>query len=222
SPGSGKGTQCSAFAERFGFCHLSTGDILRAELESGSEQSAMIKKNMSKGVLVPSDFMTRLLKRAMLESGKNTFLIDGFPRSVDNYAEFKKLISIEPNFVLYLECPEKVMIERLLKRNQGRDDDNMATIKKRIDGMNSMLPIIEHFESESMLCKIDASKSVEEVTEQIFPLLSAWMESAKKRTEGMESMYPVVQRNDLEGIPGKIDADKSLDEVSVGIEAIAI
>ncbi|KAF9616077.1 hypothetical protein IFM89_028543 [Coptis chinensis] len=189
--------------------------------------SAMIKKNMSKGVLVPSDFMTRLLKRVMLESGKNTFLIDGFPRSVDNYAEFKKLIRIEPNFVLYLECPEKVMIERLLKRNQGRDDDNMATIKKRIDGMNSMLPVIEHFELELILCKvesgkIDASKSVEEVTEQIFPLLSAWTESAKKRSEGMESMYPVIQRNDLEGIPGKIDAGKSLDEVSVGIEAIAI
>ncbi|KAL2319366.1 hypothetical protein Fmac_028335 [Flemingia macrophylla] len=117
-PGSGKGTQCANIVENFGYIHLSAGDLLREEIKSGSENGTMIQNMIKEGKIVPSEVTITLLQRAMEKSGKNKFLIDGFPRNEENRAAFEKVTGIEPAFVLYFDCPEEEMERRLLSRNQ--------------------------------------------------------------------------------------------------------
>ncbi|KAF5200553.1 adenylate kinase [Thalictrum thalictroides] len=179
-PGSGKSTQSTKIAQQFGFTHFSTGDLLREESKSGSEDSVMIQKTMEKGEHVPSTFVIKLLQRAMKESGKNFFLIDGFPRNLENLDAFSTLVGIEPKFVLYLYCSEEVMMQRLLKRNQGRNDDNIATITKRFEASKSVYPVIQFYHSIKKLHMIDAEKSVDEVFEDINTICHHWTNDSVK------------------------------------------
>ncbi|KAL0380009.1 UNVERIFIED_CONTAM: UMP-CMP kinase [Sesamum angustifolium] len=117
-PGSGKGTQCSNIVEHFGYTHLSAGDLLRAEIKSGSENGTMIQNMIKEGKIVPSEVTIKLLQRAIQENGNDKFLIDGFPRNEENRAAFESVTGIEPEFVLFFDCPEEEMEKRLLSRNQ--------------------------------------------------------------------------------------------------------
>ena len=83
-PGSGKGTNCSKIVELFGYVHLSAGDLLREERNSGSELADMINTFIAEGKIVPAEITVRLLRAAMEKSGKTSFLVDGFPRDMDN------------------------------------------------------------------------------------------------------------------------------------------
>ncbi|KAL3537149.1 hypothetical protein ACH5RR_000515 [Cinchona calisaya] len=167
-PGSGKGTQCANIVQHFGYIHLSAGDLLRAEIKSGSENGTMIQNMIEEGKIVPSEVTIKLLQQAMEESGNDKFLIDGFPRNEENRAAFELVTGIEPNFVLFFDCPEEEMERRLLSRNQGRVDDNIETIRKRFKVfMESSLPVIEYYDSKGKVRKIDAAKPVEKVFEAV-------------------------------------------------------
>ncbi|XP_042003045.1 UMP-CMP kinase 3-like isoform X1 [Salvia splendens] len=167
-PGSGKGTQCANIVQHFGYTHLSAGDLLRAEQNSGSENGEMIKNMIKDGQIVPSEVTVKLLLRAMEESGNDKFLIDGFPRNEENRAAFESVTGIEPEFVLFFDCPEEEMEKRVLNRNQGRADDNIESIRKRFKVYTqSSLPVIEYYDSKGKVRKIDASKPVEEVFEAV-------------------------------------------------------
>ncbi|XP_051150622.1 UMP-CMP kinase 3-like [Andrographis paniculata] len=167
-PGSGKGTQCSNIVKHFGYTHLSAGDLLRAEIKSGSENGTMIQNMIKEGKIVPSEVTIKLLQRAMNESGNDKFLIDGFPRNEENRANFESVTGIVPEFVLFFDCPEEEMEKRLLSRNQGREDDNIETIRKRFKVyMESSLPVIEYYNAKGKVRKIDAAKPVDEVFETV-------------------------------------------------------
>ncbi|KAK1326385.1 UMP-CMP kinase [Acorus calamus] len=167
-PGSGKGTQCANIVKYFGFTHLSAGDLLRAEIKSGSENGTMIQNMIKEGKIVPPEVTVKLLQRAMQESGNNKFLIDGFPRNEENRAAFEKVTGIEPEFVLFFNCSEEEMERRLLSRNQGRVDDNITTIRKRFKVfVESSIPVIEYYDAKSKVRKIDAGKSIDEVFETV-------------------------------------------------------
>ncbi|CAI9770389.1 unnamed protein product [Fraxinus pennsylvanica] len=167
-PGSGKGTQCANIVEHFGYTHLSAGDLLRAEIKSGSENGTMIQNMIKEGKIVPSEVTIKLLQRAMQENGNDKFLIDGFPRNEENRANFESVTGIEPEFVLFFDCSEEEMEKRLLNRNQGREDDNIETIRKRFKVyMESSLPVIEYYDSKGKVRKIDAAQPVEEVFEAV-------------------------------------------------------
>ncbi|BBG97209.1 P-loop containing nucleoside triphosphate hydrolases superfamily protein [Prunus dulcis] len=167
-PGSGKGTQCANIVQHFGYTHLSAGDLLRAEIKSGSENGTMISNMIKEGKIVPSEVTIKLLQRAMLESGNDKFLIDGFPRNEENRAAFEAVTKIEPSFVLFFDCSEEEMERRLLGRNQGREDDNIETIRKRFKVfLESSLPVIEYYNSKGKVRKIDAGRPVEEVYESV-------------------------------------------------------
>ncbi|RZC53660.1 hypothetical protein C5167_012517 [Papaver somniferum] len=146
-PGSGKGTQCKMIAQRDDqFCHLSVGDLLRLEQESGSKHGTMIKNYIKEAKLVPSEIVVDLILQAMKRSGKKKFLIDGFPRNEENRVEFYSACQLKPKFVLYLSCSKEVMVQRLLCRQQR--DDNIETIRKRLKVFeNSSLPVIEYYRS---------------------------------------------------------------------------
>lgn len=95
-PGSGKGTQCERIVERYGFTHLSTGDLLRDELKSGSARAEQLKQVMESGALVPLDVVLELLKDAMLRSAHSArgFLVDGFPRELEQATRFEAEVCI--------------------------------------------------------------------------------------------------------------------------------
>ncbi|EPS71050.1 hypothetical protein M569_03715, partial [Genlisea aurea] len=172
-PGSGKGTQCANIVEHFGFTHLSAGDLLRAEIKSGSENGTMIQNMIKEGKIVPSEVTVGLLQRAMDESGNDKFLIDGFPRNEENRAAFEAVTGIVPEFVLFFDCTEEEMEKRLLNRNQGREDDNLETIRKRFRVyLESTLPVIEHYDSKEKVRKINAGQPVEQVFESVKEVFS--------------------------------------------------
>jgi len=134
-PGSGKGTQCEKLVERYGFVHLSSGDLLREEVASGSELGQQLTNIMVKGDLVPRETVLQLIKAAMVKkvSTAKGFLIDGYPREIEQGEMFEK--GIAPcTLILYFDCSDEEMTRRLLGRalKSGRADDNEETIKKRL------------------------------------------------------------------------------------------
>ncbi|KVI00561.1 Adenylate kinase [Cynara cardunculus var. scolymus] len=140
-PGSGKGTQCANIVEHFGYTHLSAGDLLRAEIKSGSENGTMIQNMISEGKIVPSEVTIKLLEKAIVENENDKFLIDGFPRNEENRAAFESV---------------------------GRVDDNIDTIRKRFKVfVESSLSVIDYYNSKGKVRKIDAAKPVGEVFEAV-------------------------------------------------------
>ncbi|KAI8569341.1 hypothetical protein RHMOL_Rhmol02G0271600 [Rhododendron molle] len=128
----------------------------------------MIQNLKSKGELVPAGIVVKLLMEAMKNSTNKKFLIDGFPRNMENLAAAQKIMKLEPDFVLFLECSQEVMIERILGRKQGRVDDNSETIKRRIEVYcESTLPVISYYRSKGMVEMINGEKPVEEVFDAV-------------------------------------------------------
>ncbi|KAJ9139992.1 hypothetical protein P3X46_030680 [Hevea brasiliensis] len=167
-PGSGKGTQCIKIAQTFGFTHLSAGDLLRREILSNSEDGTMILNTIKEGKIVPSEVTVKLIKKEMESSENYKFLIDGFPRSEENRIAFERIIGAEPNVVLFFDCPEEEMVKRVLNRNEGRVDDNIDTIKKRLKVFSSLnLPVIGYYSKRGKLRTINAVGTVDEIFEQV-------------------------------------------------------
>ncbi|PKI73719.1 hypothetical protein CRG98_005960 [Punica granatum] len=140
----------------------------------------MIENMIKEGKIVPSEVTIKLLQNAMLESGNDKFLIDGFPRNEENRAAFEAVTKIEPAFVLFFECSEEEMERRLLSRNQGREDDNIETIRKRFKVfVESSMPVVEYYESKGKVRKIDAAKPIEEVFEAVKTVFTAQDDKVK-------------------------------------------
>lgn len=167
-PGSGKGTQSAKLVEEFGVVHMSAGDLLRAHMKSGSPEGQMVAEMIANGQIVPSSVTVSLLQSAMDVSGKFQFLIDGFPRNEENRAAFEEQTGIEPKFVLFFDCPEEVMEQRLLGRNEGRTDDNIETIRKRFRVfIEQSMPVVQHYEATGRVARINADRPAEEVYKEV-------------------------------------------------------
>ena len=137
-PGSGKGTQCANIVRDFGFIHLSAGDLLRQEQQRSGPNAELINTYIKEGKIVPVEITVSLIKNAMQENigkGRHYFLVDGFPRNQNNLEGWDGIMRdfAEVSFVLFFDCPEEVMEQRLLSRGKtsGRADDNIESIKKR-------------------------------------------------------------------------------------------
>jgi len=162
-PGAGKGTNCARIVEQFGYTHLSAGDLLREERKSGSKLADMIETYIKEGKIVPAEVTVDLLRKAMDVSGNDKFLVDGFPRDMDNLKCWRdKMTEVaEVKFLLYLSCPQAVMLTRLLERGKtsGRSDDNEDSIRKRFETYESQTkPIIEHFRKEGKCKEVDSNR----------------------------------------------------------------
>jgi len=167
-PGAGKGTQCSLIIKEFDFVHLSAGDLLRAEIQSGSSHGVSIDTMIKNGQIVPSSITVGLLEKAMNQSGKDKFLIDGFPRNEENNGCWEREMGPKVNFafLLFFDCDEKVMESRLLERSQtsGRPDDNIETIKKRFKTyVDQTLPVIDYYKQQQKVVKLEANHPIDEV-----------------------------------------------------------
>jgi len=121
--------------KEYGYVHLSAGDLLREERDSGSPDGAMIEAFIREGKIVPVEVTVALIKKAMARSGGAKFLIDGFPRNFNNLEGWMRVVGddAEVQGVLMFDVPEAVMEARLLERGKtsGRSDDNADVIRKR-------------------------------------------------------------------------------------------
>lgn len=165
-PGSGKGTMCSLAEEQLGWTHLSMGDLLRDEREAGGETALTIETYITAGQIVPNEISVTVLKRAMETAtrlhGKTNFLIDGFPRSLDNLEGWFEVFGrdVELPTMLYFECPYDELEKRILGRAKysGRSDDNAESLKLRFDTFKAKtLPTLEVFRSKGKVVEVDAS-----------------------------------------------------------------
>ncbi|KAJ3337201.1 hypothetical protein HDU93_001443 [Gonapodya sp. JEL0774] len=171
-PGAGKGTQCENLARDFPeICHLSAGDLLRAEQDDFlSPYGALISDCIRNGEIVPVEITISLLERAITENeetGKTLFLIDGFPRAMDQAKRFEKDLG-PPKVVLYFECTEEQLIERLLKRGEtsGRSDDNIESIRKRfVTFHQTSYPVIQSYQALKKVLTISSVDTPEKVYE---------------------------------------------------------
>lgn len=171
-PGAGKGTQCANLVKKYGFTHLSAGDLLRAEQERpGSQFGDLIRDYIKNGLIVPMEVTIQLLENAMTEAlskagtSKGRFLIDGFPRKLDQAHKFEDSVC-PAKMVLFFDCPEKVMEERLLERGKtsGRADDNAESIRKRFRTfIETSMPVVDYYEKQGKVVKIDATPSPDAV-----------------------------------------------------------
>merc|ERR1712018_817325 len=164
-PGCGKGTQCDKIVAKYGFTHLSSGDLLRDEVKSGSEMGKQLNAVMEKGDLVPLFVVLDLMAEAMIKKldGSKGFLIDGYPREVAQGEEFEKAIA-PCKHILYFEVSDATMTQRLLKRAEtsGRADDNEATIKKRLVTFHQHSePVIKHYASKCSV--IPAERGIDDI-----------------------------------------------------------
>eukprot|EP00439_Symbiodinium_sp_Y106_P054523 s3681_g7.t1 len=170
-PGCGKGTQCTRIKDEFNLIHLSTGDLMRAEVKAGSFLGGEIEKHMSAGTLVPDDIVLQLLKKAMIKNqDTNRFLLDGFPRAVEQAQRFEREIA-EVSFMLYLEASHETMMGRIKGRaatNPGRVDDNDETVRKRLEVFDQQtLPLCSYYGPIGKLRKANAEKAPDEVFAEV-------------------------------------------------------
>lgn len=161
APGSGKGTQSELIVKKYGFKHISTGDVLRAEMKKGSELGKTAQQYIEKGQLIPDDLMVGILA-GVYDSlcPCNGVIFDGFPRTVPQAEALESLLGerkTEVSAMVDLKVPNEVLVERLINRGKtsGRADDNMETITRRIEVYNKQTaPLIEWYKKKGKYSEV--------------------------------------------------------------------
>lgn len=175
--GTGKGTQCGKLVEKYGFAHLSAGDLLRAEVASGSDKGEMISALIKEGKIVPGEVTIGLLKTAIAAAaadGVPGILIDGFPRALSQAGAFEKDVA-DFEFCLFFDCPEDELERRLLGRGEtsGRTDDNIDSIRKRFSTFrNTCYPVIEYYLAKGKAHRIESTSSIDDVFTKVDALFT--------------------------------------------------
>ena len=168
APGAGKGTQAELLSKAHSFLHLSTGDLLRKEIEKRSNLGVQVKDVMNKGQLVSDELVLEIVKKN-LGSDNNGWILDGYPRNLsqaNSLNDVLRKINQSLEIVFYLDIPEDVLIKRLIMR--GRKDDNEDTIKTRLKVYKKDTePLIKYFESLSLLQYIDADRDLNLISAEI-------------------------------------------------------
>ena len=155
APGSGKGTQSERIVEKYGINHISTGDVLRAEIKNGTELGKTAKGYIDQGQLIPDELMIDILA-SVFDSFKDSkgVIFDGFPRTIAQAEALKKMLAErgqDVTVMVDLEVPEDELMTRLIKRGKdsGRADDNEETIKKRLHVYHSQTAqLIDWYKNE--------------------------------------------------------------------------
>jgi len=197
-PGSGKGTQAKLLAPKLGLAHISLGDLLREAVRNGTEIGKLAKSYLDAGKLVPDEVALKVAEEAM--EGKEGFVVDGFPRTVEQaklFDELLKSIDVELVKVLYIDLPLNEILKRLTGRRSckkcgavyhvvfnppkiegacdlcggelyQRKDDTEDVIKVRFDVYKKeTFPLIDYYSKTGKLVKINGSREVKKVFEEI-------------------------------------------------------
>lgn len=199
-PGSGKGTQTIAISKEYDIGYLSAGDLLRAAAKiaanppDGFDEQLLseykeIEQIIREGKLVPAHVTIKLLRDEMVKGKQKHWFIDGFPRDLQQEAEFVE--KVKPcTALLFIDVPDDVLEKRLLKRGEtsGRVDDNLESIKKRLVTYNNQTrPVIEKFQGENKVITVNGDRSIVEVHDDIVAQLKkVWSDLPEGPKEKVE------------------------------------
>ena len=180
APGSGKGTQSDLLVKKYGFKHISTGDVLRAEMKNGTELGRTAKGFIDNGQLIPDELMIDILA-ATYDSlmPAEGVIFDGFPRTIPQAEALKDMLAkrnAELSVMLELDVPDEMLIERLVNRGKtsGRADDNEETIKKRLTVYNNQTaPLIDWYEKEGLRRAVKGYGSLEEINAELCKVIDS-------------------------------------------------
>jgi adenylate kinase len=174
APGAGKGTQAQILAESIGIPHISTGDILRAEVKDQTELGLQAKSYMNKGELVPDSLILDMIRGRLAQpDASKGWILDGFPRNVTQ-AEFLDRLLVEIgqsyNFAINLNVPQERLVERLLNRAtiQNRPDDTEEVIRRRLVIYDEQTaPLIDYYQHKGVFREVDGDRELAEVTHHL-------------------------------------------------------
>lgn len=171
-PGAGKGTQATLLAEKLGIPHVSTGDLFRANIGEGTELGLEAKSYMDAGNLVPAELTNRMVDARLDEAdAQNGFLLDGFPRSVEQADALKEMLEkrgVALDAVVEFQVDEDTVVERMLAR--GRADDTEDVIRNRMAVYRSETePLIDYY--KDVIIPINAVGTVEDIHERTMTAL---------------------------------------------------
>ncbi|UUX48677.1 adenylate kinase [Nisaea acidiphila] len=183
-PGAGKGTQAKRLEDKFKIVQLSTGDMLRAAIASGSEVGLKAKNIIDSGGLVSDDIMVQMISERVDEPDcKNGFILDGFPRTVAQAEALDVMLAdkgLQIDHVIELKVDEGILFDRIRTRiaetpeAERRSDDNEETLKKRLDVFKEQTaPIIPYYADKGALKTVDGMASIDEVSAQIDTIVAA-------------------------------------------------
>lgn len=182
APGSGKGTQSAFIAQKYGLQHLSTGDVLRAEIAKGSELGKQIDALIANGNLVPDEMINGVIENyiaSLPEDCKGT-IFDGYPRTVaqaEALTEMLKKYGMD-GLMIDLMVDEQLLIQRLIERGKvsGRADDNLNTIRHRIAVYHQQTePIAHYYLHHGNYCAVNGNHSMADVFLQIMRIIDKSM-----------------------------------------------
>ena len=168
APGAGKGTQAELLSKNNSYLHLSTGELLRKEIEIKSILGRQVKDIIIRGELVSDELVLKIVRQNLDKDNKG-WILDGFPRNLSQAKSLNEVLT-EINqpleVVFYLDIPEEVLIKRLLLR--GRKDDTEETIRTRVDIYKKTTePLIQYFNDLSLLKYIDADRDLKTISSDI-------------------------------------------------------
>ncbi len=173
-PGSGKGTQATQISQFCGVPHISTGAILRLSVAEGTELGKKAQFYMDAGELVPDELILGLIRERLgADDAQAGWILDGFPRNVEqaNFLDVLLEEMAQPcDCVVNLDVPDEVVVSRLLLRGEqeGRADDNQATIRNRLEVYRQQTePLIAFYRNRQQLVSIDGNQPVDLVTEEL-------------------------------------------------------
>lgn len=174
-PGAGKGTQAERLVKKYGLNHISTGEVIREEIRSGSPLGKSMDDYIKRGELAPDKLVIDIIAE-YVEHHKDCAgnIYDGFPRTTIQAMEFDKIMGahgIPVNIMLSLEVPDQELVKRLLLRGKdsGRADDaNVEVIKNRIDVYKAQTAIVAQFyASQGKYVEVDGIGSIDEIFERL-------------------------------------------------------
>lgn len=179
APGCGKGTQSDFIVEKYGLTHLSTGDLMRKEIASGSELGQLISSYTSNGQLVPDDVTIKLLEQYIDSLPEDTkgLIFDGFPRTLNQAVQLERLMKKRGDktaILIDINVPEDEIIRRLIERGKtsGRADDNLETIKKRLVVYHDQTrPVDDYYELMDKYVRIQGLGTISEIFGRICRVL---------------------------------------------------
>lgn len=171
APGSGKGTQSARLIDAYGLYHISTGELLRDHIKRGTELGVTADQFISKGQLIPDDLMIRILDDVLENeaAAKKGVVFDGFPRTIPQADALEELLAkrgSQLDAVIGLNVPEDELVHRMLARGKetGRADDNIDTIKNRLDVYhNQTLPLRKYYEEKGKYIAVNGTGIVDEI-----------------------------------------------------------
>ena len=171
APGSGKGTQSARLIDAYGLYHISTGELLRDHIKRGNELGVTADQFISKGQLIPDDLMIRILDDVLENeaAAKKGVVFDGFPRTIPQADALEELLAkrgSQLDAVIGLDVPEDELVHRMLARGKetGRADDNIDTIKNRLDVYhNQTLPLRKYYEEKGKYIAVNGTGIVDEI-----------------------------------------------------------